>query len=281
MRCRVCSLRAPWHGLILNLSGSILLMPKGVEFNQPLGLREAPPRTSASTLPSPYLPGYAGSNRSRSRSPHAAASVHSFRFNVQPPLEEIQEEKKKSPRGFILEPQPDDSLNDPLNWHQWRRDLALISLGFFCMIGGGMTPVLAAGYNQVAADYGVPVAKVSLTTGIYMLGLGVGNVIVSPTAILFGKRPIYLIGCILFIITSIWCAVSPNYASLVVARVFMGISVSPVEALPSATIAEIFFLHERAYRLGIYTLLLLGGKNLDPLVSAAIINALSWRWVFW
>jgi MFS family permease len=56
--------------------------------------------------------------------------------------------------------------------------------------------------------------------------------------------------------------------------------VSPVECLPSATIAEIFFLHERAYRLGIYTLLLLGGKNLIPLVSAAIVQSLGWRWTF-
>src|SRR5699024_4277491 len=30
-----------------------------------------------------------------------------------------------------------------------------------------------------------------------------------------------------------------------------------------------------------YTLLLLGGKNLVPLVSAAIIGSKGWRWVFW
>jgi MFS family permease len=69
-------------------------------------------------------------------------------------------------------------------------------------------------------------------------------------------------------------------SSLVVARIVQGMAVSPVECLPSATIAEIFFLHERAYRLGIYTLLLLGGKNLIPLVSAVIVQSMGWRWVF-
>jgi MFS family permease len=67
----------------------------------------------------------------------------------------------------------------------------------------------------------------------------------------------------------------------VIARIFQGFAVSPVECLPSASVAEIFFLHERAYRLGIYTLLLLGGKNLIPLVSAVIIQNLGWQWVFW
>lgn len=194
----------------------------------------------------------------------------------------MEEEKKRTADNkIILEPQPDDSMNDPLNWPAWRRDMALLSLGFYCALGGGMTPVLAAGFNDVAETYNVSVPKVALTTGFYMLGLGIGSVIASPTAILFGKRPVYLAGIVLFIISAIWCAASPNYASLVVARIFMGLAVSPVECLPSATIAEIFFLHERAFRLGIYTLLLLGGKNLIPLVSAAIIEGLDWRWVFW
>jgi MFS family permease len=125
------------------------------------------------------------------------------------------------------------------------------------------------------------VAQVALTTGLYMMGLGIGCVIMSPTAILFGKRPVYLASAVMFLLSSVWCALSPSYSSLVVARIFQGIAVSPVECLPSATVAEIFYLHERAYRLGIYTLLLLGGKNLIPLVSAAIIESLGWRWVFW
>lgn len=144
-----------------------------------------------------------------------------------------------------------------------------------------MTSVLAAGFTDVATTYNVSVPRVALTTGLYMLGLGMGSVFASPTAILYGKRPVYLAGCFLFVATSIWCALSPSYPSLVAARVLQGVAVSPVECLPSATIAEIFFLHERAYRIGIYTLLLLGGKNLVPLVSAAIIEALDWRWVFW
>lgn len=144
-----------------------------------------------------------------------------------------------------------------------------------------MTPILAAGFDNVAATYNVTIPQVALTTGLFMMGLGIGSVIASPTAILYGKRPVYLVCIVLYLLSSVWCALSPNYSSLVVARIFMGLAVSPVECLPSATIAEIFFLHERAYRLGIYTLLLLSGKNLIPLVSAAIIQGLSWQWVFW
>ena len=241
--------------------GSILLLSNVSEYNEPLGLRNAPGRTSASSLPSPYPRSRTGSSL------HRTSSVP---------------DTKRTPDGkYVLEPQPDESLNDPLTWPQWRRDLALLSLGFYCAIGGGMTPILAAGFTEVARDFDVSTPQVALTTGLYMMGLGVGSVVLSPTAILFGKRPVYLVAAVCFILTSVWCALSPTFNSLLIARVFMGKAVSSVECLPSATVAEIYFLHEKAYRLGIYTLLLLGGKNLVPLVSAAIIQGLHWRWVFY
>ncbi|KAI1140982.1 MFS general substrate transporter [Hypoxylon sp. FL0543] len=255
--------RLKWNMGMLNdketieVPGSVLLLAQGR--NEPLGLRSAPARTSHSSLPTGFF---------QETPPH--------------PVRKEEDDKKKTKDGqIILDPQPDDSHNDPLNWPTWRRDSALLSLGLYCMVGGGTTPIIAAGFTDVANDYHIDVADVSLTTGLYMMGLGIGCVIFSPTAILYGKRPVYLYSAILFVVSAVWCALSPNFTSLILARIFQGIAVSPVECLPSATIAEIFFLHERAYRIGVYTLLLLGGKNLVPLVSAAIIGRLGWRWVFW
>lgn len=240
--------------------GSVLLLA-GSNRNEPLGLRNMQATTSHSSLPAQFA----------STTPTRPSTTR-----------RASEGKKKTKDGaIILEPQPDESQNDPLNWPAWRRDTALLSLGLYCMVGGGLTPILAAGYTNVASTFDTTQPKVALTTGLYMMGLGVGSVFASPTAILYGKRPVYMFGAILLIGTSAWCAASPSYNSLLVARIFQGVAVSPVECLPSATIAEIFFLHERAYRIGIYTLLLLGGKNLVPLVSAAIIQSYGWRWVFW
>ena len=59
--------------------------------------------------------------------------------------------KKTSKDGkIILEPQPHNSPNDPLNWPRWRRDQALLALGFYCMVGGGLGPLLAAGFYNSA-----------------------------------------------------------------------------------------------------------------------------------
>ncbi|KAL8381090.1 hypothetical protein RB595_005395 [Gaeumannomyces hyphopodioides] len=238
----------------IDVPGSVRLLAR--DHDQPLGLSSIPRRSSASTLPTGIPWGFAD-----------------------PPYEHGP--RRTSDGLMILDPQPEESANDPLNWPSWRRNLALVSVGLYCMVGGGLTPLLAAGFPAIARDYHVEIADVSLTTGMFMLGLGVGSVIASPTAILFGKRTVYLGSAAALIVCSIWCALAPNFTSLVVARVFQGIAVSPVECLPGATIGEIFFLHEKAFRIGIYTLLLLSGKNIIPLISAAIMQRLDWRWAFW
>lgn len=91
-----------------NALGSVLLLAN--HKNEPLGLRNAPARTSHSSLPI-------------SAPPTPRPAPH-------------DDKKKTSDGKIILDPQPENSANDPLNWPTWRRDAALLSLGLYCMIGG-------------------------------------------------------------------------------------------------------------------------------------------------
>jgi hypothetical protein len=65
----------------------------------------------------------------------------------------------------------------------------LIVLSVHCLIGGGQTPILAAGFKTISEQFDVSISKMSYTTGVYMLFLGLGSVIAAPTALLYGKRP--------------------------------------------------------------------------------------------
>ncbi|AET41102.1 uncharacterized protein Ecym_7258 [Eremothecium cymbalariae DBVPG len=188
---------------------------------------------------------------------------------------------KKTKKGIILNPQPSECKKDPLNWPIWRRDIALVCVGWHCFVGGGQTSMLASGFSKLSAELQVPLSQISYLVGPMMLSLGVGSIFASPTAVLFGKRLVYLVGILIFMIGSIGCACSTSFNWLLISRVVSGFGLSTVESLPSATIAEIYFAHERAYRLGIYTLLLLGGKNLVPLLGSLVFEHLSTHWLFW
>lgn len=188
---------------------------------------------------------------------------------------------KRTDKGIVLEPQPQNDPNDPLNWPIWRRDLALLVIGFHSFIIGGQTPILATAFTSMSEEFGVTESKLAYLVGAYMLVLGFGSVFFAPTAILYSKRLVYLIALVIWIAGAVMAGAAKSYNVLLGARIIMGFGGSPTEALPSASIAEIYFLHERAYRLGIYTLLLLGGKNLVPMVAGFIISEKGWNWLYW
>lgn len=177
--------------------------------------------------------------------------------------------------------QTSDSPNDPLNWPAWRRDILLFTAGFNSFLCAALCPILATGFPAISETFGVSNQQVSFNIGIYMLGLGVGAAVWSPTAALFGRRPVYVAGSVLLIASSAWAAASPSYASLMIARLVQGIASSPGELLVSVTISEIYQPHERGFRLGIYMLLLAAGKSLAPLIGAGVIQGLGWRWALW
>lgn len=198
-----------------------------------------------------------------------------------PPNGEDAGQLKLNKHGIVLNPQPHDNPNDPLNWPIWRRDIALGVIGFYSFIIGGMTPLLAPVMTEFKTTFHESLNTLTYLVGAFMMAMGVSSLFFAPSAVLYGKRLIYLVSQVIFFGSCLWGAKAKSFGSLLGARILMGIGSGPAESLPSASIAEIFFAHERAYRTGIYTLLLLGGKNLIPLVSGFVANSLGWHWIFW
>lgn len=188
---------------------------------------------------------------------------------------------KRNDDGIILHPQPHDDPNDPLNWPIIRKDLCFFIIGFQTFIGGGQTPILAAAFPELQREFQKPLNTISYLVGIFMLALGIGSVFASPTAVLYGKRMVYLLGILIFLVGAIVAATSENYGALMAGRILTGFGASPTESLASASLSELYFLHERAYRTGLYTILLLGGKNIIPLLASLIIGHLGRHWLYW
>lgn len=188
---------------------------------------------------------------------------------------------KRTEKGIILHPQPHDNPNDPLNWPTIRKDICFLIIGFQTFIGGGQTPILAAAFSSLSEEFNEPLSVISYLVGGFMLALGVGSVFASPTAVLYGKRLVYLLGILIFLVGAIVAASSENYGALMAGRILTGIGASPTESLTSASLSELYFQHERAYRTGLYTLLLLGGKNIIPLLSSLMFEHLGRHWMYW
>lgn len=122
-----------------------------------------------------------------------------------------------------------------------------------------MTTFTAAGiipvFENFSIDFGVSLTQASYLTSIQILILGVSPLFWKPISNHFGRRPIWLISTFGSMICNIGNAESHSYGSQIVTRILVAFFISPAIAISSAVVLETFFAHERAKKMGIWTLM--------------------------
>ncbi|KAF7517768.1 hypothetical protein PCG10_001026 [Penicillium crustosum] len=182
----------------------------------------------------------------------------------------------------ILVPQPSDDPNDPLNWPLWRRDIILSILSFVTILCTTLSSILAANTVTIADYEEITFTAAALLTGYHLCGVGVAGILIVPTARVWGKRHLFLIGHVLMIISCIWAGVSgKNNNSLIWARIFQGVALAPFEALVNACVGDLYFVHERGKRMAVSNVALFGAAFLTPVVVGKITKSMGWQWSFY
>ena len=122
----------------------------------------------------------------------------------------------------------------------------------------------------------------ALLTGYHLVGVAVAGIIFVPSARVWGKRHLYLLGTIIIIISSAWGGASgTNYKSLLWARIFQGVGLAPFEALVNVSVGDLFFVHERGKRMALSNMSLFGGAFFTPILVGKITDSLGWQWSFY
>ncbi|POR38900.1 hypothetical protein TPAR_00888, partial [Tolypocladium paradoxum] len=186
---------------------------------------------------------------------------------------------KHDPSGqIVLVPQPSDSPNDPLNWPRWKKEMFTVAIAFGSGCVGACGPLLSSAVVPLAAELDVSLQQFTLGfQGSCIAAIGVGCLLCNSLAVMFGKRPVYLLTAIGLIVTCIWSAETTSFTSLAISRAVQGFCMAPMEALVPASIADIWFVHERGFRNAIFNLGVLGGINLASPIAGAVIDNSSYR----
>ncbi len=136
-------------------------------------------------------------------------------------------------------------------------------------------------YDQLIHEFSTSKEVVTLGLSLYVLGLGLGPMLLAPLSEFFGRRPIYLTSWAGFVIWLIPCAVARNMQTMLVARFFSGMCGSGFMSVAGGTVGDLFNVHELALPMMVYTASPFLGPELGPIIGGFICQNTDWRWVFY
>lgn len=114
----------------------------------------------------------------------------------------------------------------------------------------------------------------------YLIGFGLPQIVYGPLADRFGRKPILLFGCGVYVLFSALAAFAPSFELLILARALQGIGAAATRALPNSIIRDCYSGRQMAKVMSLSFMIFMACPMLAPSLGASIALFASWRWVF-
>jgi DHA1 family bicyclomycin/chloramphenicol resistance-like MFS transporter len=123
-------------------------------------------------------------------------------------------------------------------------------------------------------------ASAQMTISVYLLGMGLGQLVVGPTADRLGRRGPMLAGIALYLVASAVCGVATGIGVMIAARLLQALGASAGVVVPRAIVRDRYQHDEVLHMFSLLSLVFGIAPILAPMLGGWVLTVASWRWIF-
>ncbi|WP_270181698.1 MDR family MFS transporter [Alkalihalobacillus sp. CinArs1] len=156
--------------------------------------------------------------------------------------------------------------------------LSAIVIGMFMAAIEGT--IVSTAMPGIVSDLG-GFSKFSWVFSSYLLMSAITVLLFGKLSDLFGRKPIYAFGVIVFLIGSILCGFAETMEALILFRLIQGIGAGAVQPIALTIVGDMYSMEERAkiqgYLASVWGISAIAG----PALGGLFVTYIDWSWVFW
>jgi len=134
---------------------------------------------------------------------------------------------------------------------------------------------------QMNSYFGSSSAITNLTLSAFFIFYAVGMLFWGPLSDKYGRKPVLIMGSIVYMMCSIACALSSNIYFLILARSLQGIGAGGITSVSIAIIKDSYSGKRRESVLAVCQTVSGLAPMLAPVVGSLILRFTNWRGTFW
>lgn len=160
------------------------------------------------------------------------------------------------------------------------RPLVLASVMLAMFIGAVEATIVATAMPSIAADLG-GFSKYSWVFSAYLLMSTVTVLLYGKLSDIFGRKLIFAVGILLFLIGSLLCGLAGTMDELIFYRFIQGVGAGAVLPIATTIVGDIYSAEERAkiqgYLSSVWGISAVSG----PAIGGVLVATIGWEYVFW
>lgn len=156
---------------------------------------------------------------------------------------------------------------------------AIVSVALFMVTLDNL--VVSTALPTIRVDLGASLESLEWTVNAYTLAFAVLLLTGAALGDRFGRRRMFGLGIGLFTLASAGAALAPSAGALVAARALQGVGAAMVLPLTLTLLSEAIPAEKRGLAIGAWSGISGLGVALGPVVGGAVVDGISWHWIFW
>ncbi|KAL4784730.1 major facilitator superfamily domain-containing protein [Aspergillus varians] len=180
--------------------------------------------------------------------------------------------------AIVLVPRPLETPRDPLNWSMLKKAWSLFLVTLFATVMAFGENNLGAAWTQISVETDVTMNDMNGGSALNYLLLGFVNILWIPTAMIWGRKIVYIASMTIIMATSVWNAYIFGTTQWYLNCLLGGVGQSAYQALIQLTVFDIFFSHQRGTMLAVYVWGQQLGSILGLILGGYIAEGPGWRW---
>ena len=151
-------------------------------------------------------------------------------------------------------------------------------IGFFMILID--TTIVSVANPAILRGLHTDIDSVIWVTSAYLLAFAVPLLITGRLGDRFGPKNLYLIGLVIFTLSSAWCGFADSVGLLIAARVVQGVGGALMSPQTMAVITRIFPPERRGQALGLWGATAGVATLVGPILGGLLVDGFGWEWIF-
>ncbi|OEH94248.1 MDR family MFS transporter [Bacillus solimangrovi] len=161
-----------------------------------------------------------------------------------------------------------------------RRPIVLAAIMIAMFMSAIEATIVSTAMPSIVSDLG-GFSSYSWVFSAYLLMNMATTLIYGKLSDLYGRRPIFIIGVVIFLIGSTLCGFATSMETLIAFRFLQGLGAGAVMPIASTIVGDMYTKEERAQIQGYLSSVWGISAVLGPALGGFFVEVLSWHYVFW
>ncbi|GAB5589290.1 hypothetical protein Unana1_04190 [Umbelopsis nana] len=167
--------------------------------------------------------------------------------------------------------------DNPMDLSKSKKNTIILVVALGGIFGPLASMIYMPSLVDIANSLNTTTASVNATVSTYVVFLGIAPLFWASFSDIYGRKRMYLISIIIFIVASVICAVTNSTALLAVFRAIQACGASAGQSVGAGVISDVFHTSQRGTAYGFFYIGPLCGPVIGPLLGGILGQYLGWR----